>query len=117
MRSNRMFVSQETLDGWLEQGQVQLEGDVLSMPGGVRFRLQSGAVFKAEVATGEDVLGLCGKVKSAEEIQSLEGELAVGSVLIGDHAYETTDGFLGELLDAAHGGQALALVRRFAGNG
>ena len=117
MRANRMFFSQEALDGWLEAGRVSLDGDVLGLPDGPRFRLASGVVFNAEVASGDDALGLCGKAKTAEEVQALNGELVQGSVLIGDHAYEVTDGFLAELLDAAHGGEALKAVQRLLGDG
>lgn len=117
MRANRMFFSQQALDGWLEAGQVSLEGDVLGLPNGPSFRLTSGVVFNQEVATGEDTLGLCGKAKTVQEVEALKGEHVTGSVVIGDHAYEVTDGFLAELIDAAHGGEALSAVRKFLGNG
>jgi uncharacterized protein YrrD len=117
MRANRMFFSQEALDGWLEAGRVSLDGDVLGLPNGSRFQLTSGVVFGQEVASGQDALGLSGKVKTVDEVIALNGELVTGSVLIGDSAYETTDGFLAELIDAAHGGEALAAVRLLAGVG
>jgi uncharacterized protein YrrD len=117
MRANRMFFSQEALDTWLEAGQVVLEGEVLGVPGGLRFQLTSGVVFREEVGSGIDGLGLCGKVKTVGEVLELNGELASGSVLIGDHAYEVTDGFLADLMDAAHGATALSAVRRLVGIG
>jgi hypothetical protein len=117
MRANRMFFSQEALDGWLEAGHVSLDGDVLGLPDGPRFRLTAGVVFRQEVASGEDDLGLCGKVKTVDEVAALQGELVTGSVLIGDHAYEVTDGFLADVMDAAHGGEALSAVRRLVGIG
>ena len=117
MRGNRMFFSQEALDRWLEAGRVSLDGEVLGLPGGPRFQLSTGVVFNAEVASGDDALQLCGKVKTAEEVQALSGELVQGSVLIGDHAYEVTDGFLAELLDAADGGEAMKAVQRLLGDG
>ncbi len=117
MRANRMFFSQESLDGWLEAGRVTLEGDVLGLPNGPRFRLTGAVVFQQEVASGDDSLGLCGKAKTVDEVVAMAGELVTGSVLIGDHAYEVTDGFLGDLIDAAHGGEALAAVRLLAGVG
>lgn len=117
MRANRMFFPQEALDAWLEAGRVSLEGDVLGIPNGPRFQLASGVLFRSEVASGEDGLNLCGKVKAVDEVVAQGGELITGSVLIGDHAYEVTDGFLAELMDAAHGGDALAAVRLLAGVG
>jgi hypothetical protein len=117
MRANRMFFPQQAVDNWLEAGQVSLDGDVLGLPSGPRFRLTSGVVFNQEVASGEDALGLCGKAKTVDEVQALQGELVTGSVLIGDHAYEVTDGFVADLLDAAHGGEALSAIRLLVGNG
>jgi hypothetical protein len=117
MRANRMFFAQEAVDRWLESGQVSLEGDVLALRSGQRFRLTSGVVFRTEVATGDDVLQLCGKAKSVDEVVAMNGELVIGSVLIGDHAYEVTDGFLAELLDAAAGGDVIRAVRRLAEDG
>jgi hypothetical protein len=117
MRANRMFFSQEAVDRWLEAGQVSLDGDVLALRSGPRFHLTSGVVFRAEVGSGDDALQLCGKAKSVEEVAALNGELVTGSVLIGDHAYEVTDGFLAELLDAAQGGDVIRAVRRLAEDG
>ena len=117
MRPNRMFFSQQAVDSWLEGGQVNLDGDVLALRGGPRFRLTSGVVFLAEVASGEDALGLCGKAKSVDEVAALNGELVTGSVLIGDHAYEVTDGFLAEVLDAAWSGEVISAVQRLVENG
>ncbi|HKP61406.1 MAG TPA: hypothetical protein VJV78_31975 [Polyangiales bacterium] len=117
MRANRMFFGQEAVDRWLESGQVSLEGEVLTLRNGPRFRLTSGVVFRVEVASGEDVLQLCGKAKTVDEVAAMNGELVTGSVLIGDHAYEVTDGFLAELLDAAQGGDVVPMVRRLAEDG
>lgn len=117
MRAHRMFFSQQAVDSWLEAGHVTLEGDVLALANGPRFRLTSGVVFQAEVASGEDSLELCGKAKSVEEVAALNGELVTGSVLIGDHAYEVTDGFLGEVLDAAWSSDVISAVRRLVENG
>jgi hypothetical protein len=117
MRVNRLFFAQEAVDGWLEAGRVTLEGDVLSLPAGPTFRLLSAVVFQAEVGSGVDAFSLCGKVKSHPELEAMSGELATGSVLIGDSAYEVVDGFLAELLDAAESGEALRAVQQLAGEG
>jgi hypothetical protein len=117
MRVNRLFFSQETVDGWLEAGRVSLEGDVLTLPGGPMFRLSSAVVFQAEVGSGVDAFSLCGKVKSHPEVEAMNGELATGSVLMGDSAYEVADGFLAELLGAAESGEALRAVQQLTGEG
>jgi hypothetical protein len=102
--NNRAFMAQETLDVWLADERVSLEGEVLKLlqlptePTGPAFLLTTAVYFQAEVTTGEDPLGLCGQVKTLAKVQELGGEHAPGSVVIGDNAYEVRDGFVGEFL-------------------
>jgi len=97
--SHRAFLSQELLDRWLAEGVVSLEGDLLGLPpDGPSFRLESAVLIRTEVASGGDPLALCGKVKSLPAIEALGGEHAPGSVVVGDSAYEVTEGFLGNLV-------------------
>jgi hypothetical protein len=99
--NNRAFMAQETLDVWLADDRVSLDGEVLKLlthPRTPAFLLTTAVYFEAEVTTGEDPLGLCGQVKSLPKVLELGGEHAPGSVVIGDNAYEVRDGFLGELL-------------------
>jgi hypothetical protein len=99
--NNRAFLAQETLDVWLAEERVSLDGEVLKLlpqPEGPAFLLTTAVYFQAEVTTGEDPLGLCGKVKTHPAVVELGGEVAPGSVVIGDNAYEVRDGFIGELL-------------------
>jgi hypothetical protein len=109
--THRAFLSQELLDRWLADGVVSLEGELLGLlPDGPTFRLESAVLFRAEVAGGEDPLALCGKVKSLPAISDLGGEHAPGSVVLGDSAYEVTEGFVGELQPARDGQAALAAL-------
>jgi hypothetical protein len=102
--NNRAFMAQETLDVWLADERISLEGDVLKLlhsptePTGPAFLLTTAVYFQAEVTTGEDPLGLCGQVKTLAKVLELGGEHAPGSVVIGDNAYEVRDGFVGDLL-------------------
>jgi hypothetical protein len=106
-RTNRAFFSQETVDQWLADGRVRLDGEVLALlPDGPAFHLESAVLFRAEVASGEDTHGLCGKVKSLEALALSSGEHAPGSVVMGDNAYEVLEGFLGELVLVASGDPA-----------
>jgi hypothetical protein len=99
MTSNRVFFSQEAVDRWLADGRVSLEGEVLGLlPNGPAFMLSSAVLFQAEVGSGDDVPGLCGKVKTIAAVEALTGEHASGSVVLGDYAYEVVDGFVGDLL-------------------
>ena len=109
--SHRAFLSQELLDRWLAEGLVSLEGEVLGLPpDGPSFHLESAVLFRVEVANGSDPLALCGKVKSLPAVSALGGEHAPGSVVVGDCAYEVTEGFLGELQPSGDGHAALAAL-------
>lgn len=101
--NNRAFMAQETLDAWLAEERVSLEGEVLTLAPQGQGRapallLSTAVYFQAEVTTGEDPLSLCGKAKTLAKVLELGGEHAPGSVVIGDNAYEVRDGFLAELL-------------------
>lgn len=99
MPANRAFFSQDLVDRWMASGHVTLEGDVLAcMPHGPSFRLSTALYFVSEVASGDDAPRLCGKVKTLTAVEELSGEHAPGSVVLGDHAYEVVDGFIGELM-------------------
>jgi hypothetical protein len=97
--NNVAFMAQESLDVWLAEERVSLDGEVLKLlPDGPAFLLKTAVYFQAEVSTGEDAHGLVGLVKALDKLAELGGEHAPGSVVIGDNAYEVRDGFLGELL-------------------
>lgn len=102
--TNRAFFSHELVGSWLASGAIRLEGEVLALvPEGPSFQLESAVLFKTEVArpdddAREDARGLCGKVKTLTAVSELSGEHVPGSVVLGDHAYEVLDGFVGELV-------------------
>ncbi len=97
MATNRVFVSQETLDLWMSDGRVEVDGETMTLnPERQRFRLTTAVHFLAEVAGGGDEASLVGKVKGIEEITRLGGDYSAASVLLGDNAYEVVEGFLGE---------------------
>jgi hypothetical protein len=73
------------------------------LPNGPSFVLTSAVLFRSEVAAGNDAPGLCGKVKTLAAVEALSGEHASGSVVLGDHAYEVVDGFVGELVQSGAG--------------
>jgi hypothetical protein len=94
--SNRVFVSQETLDHWMSEGRVEVDGETMTLnPERQEFRLTTAVHFLAEVAGGGDEAALVGKVKGLEEIVALGGEHCAASVVLGDNAYEVVEGFLG----------------------
>lgn len=96
MSENRVFVSQETLDRWLTEERVEVDGDVLTLQrDGQRFRLATALHFLNEVAGGGDPHAWLGKVKPLEAIVEVGGEHCAGSVVLGESAFEVIEGFLG----------------------
>jgi hypothetical protein len=96
MSENRVFVSQETLDRWLSEERVEVEGDVLTLQqDGQRFHLATALHFLSEVAGGGDPEGWLGKVKPLDAILESGGEHCAGSVVLGESAFEVIEGFLG----------------------
>lgn len=93
MPQARVFVPLQQLEDWLSDGRAELTGDVLTM-GGQRFAVGSGVRFLAEVAGGADELSLVGRVKSADQLISMEAEHAGDSVVLGDNAYQVLEGYV-----------------------
>ena len=96
MPTNRMFVSQGTLDTWLSSGQVDVDGEIMTLSHvGERFELVTALHFVTEVAEGGDDNQLIGKVKTLEQVLELGGEHYADSVILGESAYQVVEGFLG----------------------
>lgn len=125
MADHRMFVSQATLDQWLGEDTVDVDGDVMAIRNvGHRFQLNTAFHFLSEVAEGGDAGELVGKVKTLDQVIALGGEHCAGSVILGDNAYEVVEGFLGlpiPVVDAAaadvRGNSLAAATRAAAGDG
>lgn len=96
MAEHRLFVSQETLDLWMTDGHVQVDGDVLTLAGGHRFKLKTAVHVLDEIAGGGDAAGLIGTVRDVEAIAALGGEHVSDSLILNDSAYTVVEGFLGE---------------------
>lgn len=95
----RLFVAQELLDQWSDQGKIELSGNYLKILAEDRsFQLQPGAHFLS-LAAGQDTNNLVGKVKSEDQLRELGGELYMNSVLMGEDAYDVRAGFLAEVAD------------------
>ncbi len=99
MRPARLFLSQSILDRWLSDGTADVSGDTLTIqPDDRRFDLKTAVLFEKEVTESGDPHGLVGKVKDLEQLAELGGDYSAGTVIIGDEAYEVTDGFAGAAL-------------------
>ena len=99
---HRLFVSQETLDRWLTDAKVEVDGEVLTLLADQRRFTLSGALHFLEELTGaEDPNELIGRVHSLEKVAELGGEHYADSVILGDLAYQVVEGFLGTPVLAA----------------
>lgn len=125
MVTHRLFVSQDTLDLWMTEGRVEVEGEVMTLlPDRQRFRLKTAVHFIEELAGG-DPEELIGKVKDVEQLLEMGGEHVADSVIYGDSAYQVIEGFLGEPIwdehatppsgDPTPGDNVTALARFFLG--
>jgi hypothetical protein len=92
----RLFLSQTVLDRWLSDGTADVSGDTLTiLAADHKFDLKTAVLFEKEVTESGDKHTLLGKVKDLEQIAELGGDYSAGTVIVGDEAYEVTDGFAG----------------------
>lgn len=124
MAANRLFVAQSTLDSWLEEGRVEVDGDVMTTrPEEHRFTLKTAIVFREELTGAGDPHSLVGKVKDLDEVVEIGGDYSAGSVILGDFAYDVVEGFVGapvhegaEVEDAVRGDSLVDAMRSAAGD-
>ena len=88
-----LFVSQPTLDGWLEAGQADVTAEGLHLDGTDPLALEP-ALRVIGVVEGADEAGLVGKVRSEAAVRSLGGEPWGDSLLVGEVVYTVEPGFL-----------------------
>ncbi len=92
--SDRLFISQSVLDRWLEDGTADLAGDrLVLLASRQELELATAVLFEREVTEAGDPRALLGKVKDLGQIEALGGDYSAGTVIVGDEAYEVTDGF------------------------
>jgi hypothetical protein len=119
MTDHRLFVSQETLDVWMTEEHVSVDGEILTLSGGQRFQLKTALHFLEEVAGGGDDAQLIGKVKDLDQLGELGGEHCADSVILDESAYQVVEGFLGEpIFDGepptqVAGNEAIGRITRF----
>jgi len=98
--SGLLFVSQQMIDAWAEQGKIEFEGNVMTLRAGAgsgrSYALDPAVRFLQVVGADHDPHGLVAKVKSERHLRALGGERLGSSVVLGDVAYEVQPGFLAE---------------------
>jgi hypothetical protein len=97
MGQNRVFVPQGTLDVWMSDGRVVVDGETMTLhPEGQKFHLRTALHFQTELTGAGDPHGLVNRVKDLDQLAALGGEHVSDSVILGDHAYQVIEGFVGE---------------------
>lgn|GEM_PF-675732 len=93
-----VFIPQKVLDGWADQGKIELDGDTLLMVKEKRtVDLNPAVRFRSLLAGDDDPNQLIGKVKTHEQLVELGAEHYMDSVILGDFAYQVEEGFMGDL--------------------
>ena len=101
MPPNRVFFPQAVLDGWIAEDRVDLAGEELLLKDEARkFKIIEAMHVLREVAGGGDSASLVGKVKTREQLLSMNAEVLEGSMILGDNAYDVAPGFVGEPIGA-----------------
>lgn len=96
-RHQRMFISQATLEAWIDSGNVVLSERIVELKDlGCTYDLEPAVRFVAQVA-GEEEPTLIGRVLGEARVHELGGELLGDSVLFGDTAFEIEAGYIGSL--------------------
>jgi hypothetical protein len=105
----KLFIPQETMDSWLSSERVNLEGEMLRLPGaGLVLRLVPGCYFKSVQAGSDENFALLGKVKAKAAIAALGAEVYMNSVILGETAYEVDVGFVAKPM--GHSGPDESLI-------
>ncbi|MCK9460322.1 MAG: hypothetical protein M0R80_11850 [Proteobacteria bacterium] len=120
MGANRLFWPQQTMDEWIVEEKVVIDGDVLLIREAKRrYDISQAVYFEADVGDGSDPHKLVGRVKEKAALEKLGAEHYMDSVLIGDSAYKVTPGFTGqpiiEVSSAARGADISGAVMTRAG--
>jgi len=99
----RIFVPQSVLDEWSVGEHILIDGnDMILSPSGWRYRLTP-AIHIQKCVSGSDPRGLVGKARPEEALKGEGAEVYLGSVVLGEAAYEGVPGFLAHRLDAVKG--------------
>jgi hypothetical protein len=97
----RLFISQEQMDRWTQEGKVKLDDDRMQLPALNRSFQLSSAVYFTQMIEGVDSHQLLGRVKSETQLHEMKAEHYGASVIVGEVGYECVEGFLGVPIESA----------------
>ena len=92
--STALFLSQSTLETWIDQEEVELDGQSLRLlEDSSHYQLEP-AVYIDQVLDGEDSRNLLGKTCTLAELEAVQADCFRNSVVLGETAYEGKEGFV-----------------------
>jgi hypothetical protein len=97
----KLFLPQSLLEEWALSEQADLRDDALFVPAEDKTYPLTAAVHFKALASGEDDGKLLSKVKTHAQLEELSAEHMMGSVLLGETAYEVDDGYVVTVPDPA----------------
>ncbi|MCS6912665.1 MAG: hypothetical protein RMK29_17795 [Myxococcales bacterium] len=103
----RIFVSQQRMQQWTEDGKVSVQNNLMILPNlGKSFRLTEAVYVVRVVSEGGDIHGLVGRVKSRSQLRALGAEVYHDSLILGEAAYQCEPGFIGEVVGTPPAGSS-----------
>jgi hypothetical protein len=93
--SEPLFVNQQKLESWIEEGEVTFEDNVLTILAEQKSYVLAPAVKVLGLLDGEDSAGLVGRTWAVADIEAKGGEHYRDSVILGETAYQCEEGFVG----------------------
>jgi Pentapeptide repeats (8 copies) len=101
--STKVFFTQEQLDKLNEKNKIELDGLELTILTGDNPTFKIHEAYRVvKVDSGEDEQALLGKVKTAEDLESMEDvEIYMESLIVGETVYTLEAGFIGVPLRTA----------------
>ncbi len=95
---NKVFFPQSALDVWLADATVDLvDSEIAVAASGQKFKVVEGVRVLKELTGAGDPHELVGKVRARASLVELGAELLEDSMILGDHAYEVSLGWLGAI--------------------
>lgn len=94
----KVFFPQQALDRILDQGRGRMDGDrlILADERYPAYILSPAHRVRRVAGGGDDPYRLAGKILSEEQVREVGGSVYMGSLVVGETAFEIESGFLGD---------------------
>lgn len=90
----KLFLPQRTLEHWSTENKADLQEGKLVVAETKQSHATTPAVHFTKLVSGNDDNGLVGKVKTMAQLDALNAEHMMDSVLLGETAYEVVPGYV-----------------------